>query len=73
MRGIAQLASFLIGIFLLLQAAFGSWRLATVVFLDLNRSEPDLSDDAAFQLVMDVAAGSADVEGIADRLRVVPR
>ncbi|MGY1662283.1 type II toxin-antitoxin system death-on-curing family toxin [Geodermatophilus sp. SYSU D00705] len=47
--------------------------LATVVFLDLNAAEPDLSDDAAFQLVMDVAAGAADVEEIADRLRVVPR
>jgi death on curing protein len=47
--------------------------LATVVFLDLNGSEPELSDDAAFELVMDVAAGSADVEEIADRLRVAPR
>jgi death-on-curing protein len=47
--------------------------LATVVFLDLNAHEPDLSDDAAFQLVMDVAAGAADVEDIADRLRIVPR
>ena len=36
-------------------------------------TEPDLSDDAAFQLVMDVAAGVADVEEIADRLRVSPR
>ena len=47
--------------------------LATVVFLDLNGAEPDLSDDAAFQLVMDVAAGTAEVEEIADRLRVTPR
>ena len=47
--------------------------LATVVFLDLNGAQPDLSDDAAFQLVMDVAAGAADVEGIAERLRVAPR
>jgi death on curing protein len=47
--------------------------LATVVFLDLNGSEPDLTDDAAFELVMDVAAGSAEVEEIADRLRVVQR
>ena len=47
--------------------------LATVVFLDLNGSEPGLSDDGAFQLVMDVAAGSAEVEEIADRLRVAPR
>ena len=44
--------------------------LATVVFLDLNGAEPELSDDAAFQLVMDVADGSADVEAIAQRLRV---
>ena len=47
--------------------------LATVVFLDLNGSAPDLDDDAAFNLVMDVAAGSADVEEIARRLRVVHR
>ena len=47
--------------------------LATVVFLDLNGTQPDLSDDAAFQLVMDVAAGAADVEEVADRLAVVPR
>ena len=47
--------------------------LATVVFLDLNGSEPELSDDVAFQLVMDVAAGSVEVEEIAERLRVVPR
>ena len=47
--------------------------LATVVFLDLNGHAPDLDDDAAFTLVMDVAAGSADVEVIAARLRVAPR
>ena len=47
--------------------------LATVVFLDLNGTRPDLSDDAAFQLVMDVAAGAADVEEIAERLQVAPR
>ncbi len=47
--------------------------LAAVVFLDLNGTQPDLSDDAAFQLVMDVAAGAADVEEIAERLRVAPR
>jgi death-on-curing protein len=41
--------------------------LATVVFLDLNGHRPDLSDDAAFQLVMDVASGAAAVEEIADR------
>lgn len=47
--------------------------LATVVFLDLNGHAPDLDDDAAFTLVMEVAAGAAEVEAIAARLRVVPR
>lgn len=47
--------------------------LATVVFLDLNGHAPDLDDDAAFGLVMDVAAGSVEVEEIARRLQVVPR
>jgi death on curing protein len=47
--------------------------LATVVFLDLNAHQPDLDDDAAFRLVMDVAAGTSEVEEIAARLRVVPR
>ena len=47
--------------------------LATVVFLDLSGKAPDLDDDAAFTLVMDVAAGVVDVEGIAARLRVAPR
>ncbi len=44
--------------------------LATVVILDLNAHAPDHDDDAAFELVMDVAAGAADVDQIADRLRV---
>jgi death-on-curing protein len=48
-----------------------SW-LATVVFLDLNGHAPDLDDDAAFALVMDVAAGTAEAAEIADRLRAVP-
>ena len=47
--------------------------LANVVFLDLNGAQPNLSDDAAFELVMDVTAGAADVEEIAKRLRVAPR
>jgi death-on-curing protein len=47
--------------------------LATVVFLDLNGSRPDLGNDDAFHLVMDVAAGAADVEEVAERLRVAPR
>lgn len=45
--------------------------LATVVFLDLNDHAPDLDDDAAFDLVMDAAQGSVEVEGIAARLRIV--
>jgi death-on-curing protein len=48
-----------------------SW-LATVVFLALNGHAPKIGDDDAFQLVMDVAAGAADVEDIADRLRIAP-
>jgi death-on-curing protein len=47
--------------------------LATVVFLDLNGQAPDLDDDTAFRLVMDVAAGDADVEAIASRLRLIAR
>jgi death-on-curing protein len=46
--------------------------LATVVFLDLNGQVPDLDDDAAFDLVMDAAQGTVDVEELASRLRVVP-
>jgi death-on-curing protein len=44
--------------------------LATVVFLDLNGHRPQLSDDDAVALVVEVAKGVADVEEIADRLRV---
>ena len=46
--------------------------LATVVFLDLNGAAVALSDDEAFDLVMEVASGHADVERIAERLRGVP-
>ena len=46
--------------------------LAMVVFLDLNDHAPDLADDAAFDLVMDAAQGSVEVEEIAARLRIVP-
>ena len=42
--------------------------LATVVFLDLNGQAPDLTDDAAFALVMEVSQGLLDVAEIADRL-----
>ncbi|MBJ7608154.1 MAG: Fic family protein [Candidatus Dormibacteraeota bacterium] len=46
--------------------------LATVVFLDLNQSRPDVADDAAFDLVMDIAEGRVvDVAEIAERLHVV--
>jgi death-on-curing protein len=44
--------------------------LACVVFLDLNGAAPDLVDDAAFALVMDVASGDAGVDDIVARLRV---
>lgn len=45
--------------------------LASTAFLDLNEHRPDLSDDEAFDLVMDVASGHLDVAVIANRLRVV--
>ena len=38
--------------------------LAAVVFLDLNDVHVDMDDDAAFGLVMHVAEGSLDVDGI---------
>lgn len=46
--------------------------LATVVFLDLNGAEPDLSEDEAYEVMLAVAGGLRDVETIAERLRVVP-
>ncbi len=46
--------------------------LATTVFLDLNAYATALTDDEAFELVMDVATGAADVAEIAQRLRVTP-
>lgn len=45
--------------------------LATVVLLDLNGHRPDLTRDAAFDLVMDVAEGKADVQEVADRLAIL--
>jgi death on curing protein len=45
--------------------------LATVVFLDLNHRGPDLTEDDAFELVMDVAEDRAEVEQIAERLHVI--
>jgi death-on-curing protein len=44
--------------------------LATVVFLDLNGRAPDLPDDSAFELVMDVSKGLLEVEAIAPRLNL---
>jgi death on curing protein len=46
--------------------------LAAVVFLDLNGYESTLSDDQAFDLVMDVARGNSDIEEIASRLQAAP-
>ena len=42
--------------------------LATVVFLDLNGQPVNLDHDAAFKLVVAVAEGRLDVEGIAEHL-----
>ncbi|MBA2574794.1 MAG: Fic family protein [Nocardioidaceae bacterium] len=47
--------------------------LATVVFLDLNSCGPQLTHEAACDLVMDVAEGRLDVTQITARLRVTPR
>lgn len=44
--------------------------LSTVVFLDLNERTTGVTDDQAFQLVMDVAQGTADVEAVAERLQI---
>ena len=46
--------------------------LATVVFTDLNGQAPDLTDDDAFDLVMDVAQGLDDLDQIVVRLRLRP-
>lgn len=42
--------------------------LATTVFLDLHGHAVSLTDDEAFQLVMEVAQGELEVDQIADRL-----
>ena len=42
----------------------------TVVFLDLSSSAPNVTKDAAFDLVIDVAKRVLDVEEIAARLCV---
>lgn len=44
--------------------------LAAVVFLDMNGHAVDMEDSDAFDLVIAIAEGSMDVEGIAGRLRL---
>ena len=44
-----------------------SW-LAAVVFCEINGARVEMSDDEAFDLVMAAAAGTIDVEEIAQRL-----
>lgn len=46
-----------------------SW-LATAVFLDLNDRLPTLSDEEAFQLVMNVARADVELDEIVRRLHV---
>ncbi len=47
--------------------------LMTAVFLDLNGCTLDLTDDTAFEVVIDVATGAVAAEAIAERLRVLAR
>ncbi len=54
----------------------GNERLAlfcVTTFLDLNENDCDLPHDAAFDLVMDIASGSLELDEIAQRLAVRPR
>ncbi|MEO6142356.1 MAG: type II toxin-antitoxin system death-on-curing family toxin [Dermatophilaceae bacterium] len=44
--------------------------LATAVLLDLNSYDTSLTQEAAFDLVIDVAGGDTEVEEIAERLRL---
>ena len=46
--------------------------LATTVFLDVNGFASALVDNAAFDLVIDVASGKTDVDEIARRSLIVP-
>lgn len=46
---------------------------AAVVFLDINGHEPALTDNEAYDLMIEVAAALRDLEVIADRLQVAPR
>jgi hypothetical protein len=41
-----------------------------VVFCDLNRFTPDLTDNEAFQLVWDIASSSMELARIAKRLHL---
>ncbi len=43
------------------------------VFLRLNHLRPDLTDDEAFTLVMDLAAAEIELTELVRRLHVVPR
>jgi len=47
--------------------------LAAAVLLDLNGLVVEMTDDAAFDLVMDAAQGKADLAAIANRLVVLAR
>lgn len=42
--------------------------LATTLFLEINGEPVEAGDDDAFQLVLNTAEGSVDIEDIADRL-----
>jgi death-on-curing protein len=44
--------------------------LCTVVFCDLSRCTPNLSDQEAYQLVCDVAGSSMEISRIAERLNL---
>ena len=54
----------------------GNKRLSFVtvnVFCDLNGFEIALSDDDAFNLIVEIAASDIDVDSIAKRLNVIPK
>ena len=44
--------------------------LAAIVFLTINDVDVTLSDEQAFELVMETAAGQLDVEAIEERIRL---
>lgn len=47
--------------------------LACLVFLDINGVDVDVTEDDAFELVMDVATGDADLAEIVERLGLESR